>query len=222
MPFTNILVLKLSINGRFSPKYVSYTTLTPCSTVPVCFVTELRCKATIISLWLFLRQFGMVSDMSAATPFNARISSNACSSLPHQFLLATVSNWYLNKDRDELPLQQSEFILPIPSDTTRNGSDRWLWRLLIFSFLHTSESSADRTMYLLQLLCCRFELLFNFWQNRCIHSFHSLSRLDFWILVLEAYCNSVRSFRFSALEASRTSANSFWFVHKIILAFFPS
>ena len=52
----------------------------------------------------------MVSRISNATPFNAKISSKAFSSSSHPFLLATVSNWNLNTVKDELPSKQGGFI----------------------------------------------------------------------------------------------------------------
>ena len=132
------------------------------------------------------------SCISAATPFNAKIRSNAFSLLSYPFLLATVLNWNLNTDRGALPSKQGRFILPVLSDTTRTGSGHWLWMLLIFFSIITSFPSTvfsksftfmskcdtfSLTLVILLLttswIFCRFaevmsSSLFNFGQNGCL------------------------------------------------------
>ena len=71
----------------------------------------------------------------------SKTSFNGFSSSFHLFLSAADSNWNLNTYRGELPSKQGDCILLILSDTTRTGSGRLLFKMLIYSSIITNFPS---------------------------------------------------------------------------------
>ena len=123
-----------------------------------------------------------------------------------------------------------QFQLNSPSDTTRTGWGRWLWRLLIFSSIISSFPSTafyKWSTYLSTAFCKCGTLsstpVILLLTDSCIScSFPDVASSSFPIFVKIAACilsilcslsrrDSVRSFWFSSLEVSQTLTRSFWF-----------